>query len=277
MTEGLATGAGDEDGLPDGAVLGAPCWVSLAAHDLAASRAFYEEVLGWEFRPGSLGDRFAVALTDGRPVAGIGAVAPALGVATAWMPYFAVADPDETAGRVRERSGTVGVGPIPFALGRAALLSDPSGAAFGIWAGQLMRDWSGWRPDAPVGLRLVTRDAFEAAIFYGQVLGWTGPGGCDVAYEDDEVVLVCGGRHLARISSGAVEAAPDPDVRPHWEVRFTVDDVADSARAAVKNDGAVTGEHEDEAGLWATLRDGQGAQFTVFTPHPAGERGQVSG
>lgn len=114
MTDRLATEAGDEDGPPSGAVLGAPCWVSLAAHDLAATRAFYEAVLGWEFRPGGLGDGFAVAMSDGRPVAGIGAMAPTLGVATAWLPYFGVADPDDTASRVRERGGTVGVGPIPF-------------------------------------------------------------------------------------------------------------------------------------------------------------------
>jgi predicted enzyme related to lactoylglutathione lyase len=266
MTDRLATEAGDEDGPPSGAVPGAPCWVSLASHDLAATSAFYEAVLGWEFRPGRLGDRFAVAMADGRPVAGIGAVASTFGVATAWLPYFAVRNPDETASRVRERGGTVGVGPIPFPLGRAALVSDSSGATFGIWSGRLERDWSGWHPEAQVGLRLVTRNAFDAAIFYGEVLGWTGPGGCDVRYENEEVVLVCGGLTMARITSGAVEAAPDPDVRPHWEVQFTVHDVAECARAAVKYDGAVTGEWQDEAGRWATLRDAQGAQFTVFEP-----------
>ncbi|MFF1685280.1 MULTISPECIES: VOC family protein [unclassified Streptomyces] len=267
MTDKLATEAGDEGGPLSGAVLGAPCWVSLAAHDLAATRAFYEAVLGWEFRPGRMGDRFAVAMADGRPVAGIGAVAPSLGVATAWLPYFAVDDPDETASRVRERSGTVGVGPIPFPLGRAALVSDSSGAAFGIWSGHLVRDWSGWHPEARVGLRLVTRNAFDAAIFYGEVLGWTRPGGCDVRYENEEVVLVCGGLSMARISSGAVEAAPDPDVRPHWEVQFTVGDIAECARTAVKHDGAVTGEWDDEAGRWAGVRDAQGAPFTMFEPH----------
>jgi predicted enzyme related to lactoylglutathione lyase len=266
MTDRLATEAGDEDGPPSGAVLGAPCWVSLAAHDLAATRAFYEAVLGWEFRPGRLGDGFAVAMSQGRPVAGIGAMAPTLGVATAWLPYFGVGDPDETASRVRERGGTVGVGPIPFPLGRAALLSDSSGAAFGIWSGRLVRDWSGWHPEAHVGLRLVTRNAFDAAIFYGEVLGWTRPGGCDVRYENEEVILVCGGLAMARITSGAVEAAPDPDVRPHWEVQFTVDDVAECTRAALKHDGTVTGEWEDETGHWATVRDAQGAQFTVLEP-----------
>lgn len=112
----------------------------------------------------------------------------------------------------------------------------------------------------------MTRNAFDAAIFYGEVLGWTRPGGCDVRYENEEVVLVCGGLAMARITSGAVEAAPDPDVRPHWEVRFTVDDVAECTRAALKRDGTVTGEWADEAGHWATVRDAQGAQFTVFEP-----------
>ncbi|MEU6659065.1 VOC family protein [Streptomyces sp. NPDC046821] len=269
MTDRLAAEAGDDDGSGGGQVLGAPCWVSLATQDLEGARSFYEAVLGWEFRSGGFGDRFAVALAGGQPVAGIGSVTDTPGLATTWVPYFAVADPDETAGRVRERGGTVGVGPISVPPGRAALLSDRDGAAFGIWAGPVVLNWSGWRADAPVGLRLVTRNAFDAAIFYGEVLGWTRPDGCDVHYEDEEVVLVCAGAPMARISAGAVEAAPDPAVRPRWEVRFTVDDVAECARTAVKHDGVVSGEREDESGLWATIRDAQGARFTAFTPHTA--------
>ncbi|MFG2895206.1 hypothetical protein ACGFZW_37715, partial [Streptomyces sp. NPDC048248] len=50
---------------------GAPCWVNLLARDLRATQDFYAAVLGWSFRPGSLGEDFAVALLDGEPVAGV--------------------------------------------------------------------------------------------------------------------------------------------------------------------------------------------------------------
>ncbi|WP_039947625.1 VOC family protein, partial [Streptomyces sp. NRRL S-118] len=106
------------------AVFGAPCWVSLMTRDLRASQDFYGAVLGWRFKPARLGEEFSVALARGKPVAGIGALAKALQVAVAWTPYFAVENADETASRIRERSGTVAVGPVSFVVGRGALAAD---------------------------------------------------------------------------------------------------------------------------------------------------------
>ncbi|MFE5023826.1 VOC family protein [Streptomyces sp. NPDC056656] len=266
MNSKLISRTGPDDATSHHAILGSPCWVSLAARDLAAAQSFYGAVLGWTFRAGSLGERFVVALSRGRTVAGIGAVAPALQVPVAWTPYFAVADADETVGRVQERGGTVGVGPIGFATGRAALVSDRAGAVFGIWAGALVRNFGAWRRDAPLWLRLVTRDAFDAAIFYGEVLGWTAPGFCDVRYEDEEVVLVCGGQPVAALVGGTPGSAPDPQLRPHWQVRFTVGDVATCTQAAVEHGGTVTGCEADTTGDCVTLLDPEGAQLTLFAP-----------
>lgn len=151
MSSKLISRTGSEEATSHHAILGSPCWVSLAARDLSAAESFYGAVLGWTFRAGTLGERFVVALAQGRAVAGIGAVAPALQVPVAWTPYFAVADADETVGRVQERGGTVGVGPIGFPTGRAALVSDRAGAVFGIWAGALVRNFGAWRRDAPCG------------------------------------------------------------------------------------------------------------------------------
>ncbi|MEU6660025.1 VOC family protein [Streptomyces sp. NPDC046821] len=257
------------DGATSQHVLGSPCWVSLAARDLSASEAFYGAVLGWTFRAAALGEKFSVALAHGRAVAGIGAVAPALKVPVAWTPYFAVADADVTAGRVIERGGTVGVGPIAFPTGRAALVSDRAGAVFGIWAGRLVRDFTQWRRSAPLWLRLITVDAFDAAIFYGEVLEWTSPGCCDVRYEEGAVVLVCGGEPVASLGGGTPEPAGGNALRPHWQIRFTVDDTAECARAAVANGGTITGEAMDAEGDYVTVRDPEGAELVLFTPHRA--------
>uniref|UniRef100_A0AAU1UHJ2 VOC family protein n=1 Tax=Streptomyces sp. NBC_00119 TaxID=2975659 RepID=A0AAU1UHJ2_9ACTN len=272
MSSKLISRTGSDEATSHHAILGSPCWVSLAARDLSAAQSFYGAVLGWTFRAGTLGERFMVALAQGRAVAGIGAVAPALQVPVAWTPYFAVADADETAGRVQERGGTVGVGPIGFPTGRAALVSDRAGAVFGIWAGALLRNFGAWRREAPLWLRLVTRDAFDAAIFYGEVLGWTSPGCCDVRYEDEEIVLVCAGQPVATLGGGAPGSAPDPQVRPHWQVRFTVRDAMACARAAVEHGGAVTSRHADSTGDAVTLHDPEGARFTVFAPRMRPDR-----
>ncbi|MEU8707851.1 VOC family protein [Streptomyces sp. NPDC048565] len=260
---------GDQRTAPEPAVLSgasAPCWVHLVTRDLDDARRFYGAVLGWTFRRGPLGRDYLMARSDGVPVAGIGGVASAYQVAVAWMPYFSVLDADVVSDRIRERSGTVAVGPLTVGTGRAVLAADRDGASFGVW------EWTGRAATlAPSGnrahawLRLRTRDAFDAAIFYGEVLGWERgeAGGCEVAYVKEEVLVRCNGRPLARISSGAVEAAPDPQVRPHWQVQFPVDDVGATVLAAERNGGTLVERRDVRYGNEATLRDPDGGLFTV--------------
>ncbi|MCT9084599.1 VOC family protein [Streptomyces fulvoviolaceus] len=242
-------------------VFGAPCWVSLTSRDQDATESFYGAVLGWQWEPAKLGDHFRVALADGTPVAGIAAVASMYQMAVAWTPYFAVPSADEAAARAQERGGTTAVGPLSLPPGRAALLADRDGATFGIWEGELVANWEIWRRAQPAFIRLHTRDAFDAAIFYGEVLDWASgrPGCCEVHYEGGEVVLRSQGDVVARIESGALGSAPDPTIRPHWQVHFAVADVTACVRAAEVHGGSVLSKGGDEA----VLRDPDGAQFTV--------------
>ncbi|MGW3917688.1 VOC family protein, partial [Streptomyces sp. NPDC005070] len=155
------------------AVFGAPCWVSLTTRDLGAAQSFYSAVLGWRWAPGTLlGEQYRVASVAGVPVAGVAQVDFVANTAVAWTAFFAVASADDTVSRSQERGGTTAVGPISLPPGRAALLADRDGAVFGIWEGDLMSGWERWRNAAPSFIRLHTRDAFDAAIFYGEVLGW---------------------------------------------------------------------------------------------------------
>ncbi|MEV7325099.1 VOC family protein [Streptomyces sp. NPDC093970] len=248
------------------ALFGAPCWVSLLTRDLRAAEDFYRAVLGWEFRSTRLGEEFSAALFDGVPVAGIGALAASLSAPVAWIPYFAVDKADLAASRIRERSATIAVGPLRLGTGRAALAADRDGAVFGIWEGVEIPDWTAHRHGTPVWLELHTRNAFESVIFYAEVLLWADdrPQSVQVAYEDDRVVLRHGGRAVAQIIGGAVEAAPDPRVRPRWHVHFEVDDVRAAVRAATRLGGSVVEPvRSDGARTWAALRDPDGGMFTV--------------
>jgi predicted enzyme related to lactoylglutathione lyase len=82
-----------------------------------------------------------------------------------------------------------------------------------------------------------------------------------VRYEDNEVVLRSRGDVVARIHSGAVEAAPDPTIRPHWQIHFTVDDVEAAARAARAHGG--TAHQQGLGSTEAILTDPDGARFFV--------------
>lgn len=262
-------------------VFGAPCWMSLMARDLGAAQRFYGAVVGWRFRAARLGEAFSVAELGGVPVAGIGALAGDLAVPVAWTPYFAVDDVDVVADRIRERSGTVAVGPVSFESGgRAALVADRDGAVFGIWEGRVSAGWRVGAGDAPAWLELRTRDAFESAIFYGEVLEWaTGRSGCcEVSYEDDQVVLRQGGTPVARLDSGPVEPGSySPYTRPRWHVHFRVPVLEAAVEAAVALGGrTVSDPGEGGTERWVALRDPDGALFTL-TASRAADGGTGSG
>ncbi|MEV0371252.1 VOC family protein [Streptomyces sp. NPDC050636] len=242
-------------------------------HDLPTAQDFYTEVLGWRFRPGSLGVEFSIALADRQPVAGIGALSPSWQVAVAWMPYFSVDSADETASRILERGATVAVGPLEVGDGRAAIAADRDGAVFGLWQGQTL-SWAIGNGGAPSCLELRTRDAFDAAIFYAEVLGWASgqPGSCTVTYEHDEVIVRDGKQTVAALRGGGVEAAPDPHIRPRWHVHFPVQDIEKVTAAAVTAGGMVTPVTPavDSTGCQAVIRDPDGGLFTVSTPQEYG-------
>lgn len=250
-------------------LVGAPCWLSLTARDLKASERFYSAVLGWTFRRGSLGRAFSVGEADGVPVAGIAAVAGQFAVPVAWTAYFAVDSADDTVARIRERGGTVAVGPVPYPpRGRAALAADREGATFGIWEGGVLTNWRIGGGAAPAWLELHTSNAFDAAVFYGETLEWAADGGhgcCEVSYEHDQVVLRHDGEAVARLNSGPVEeAASKPQLRPRWLVHFKVRDVKAATEAAVEHGGTIVPD-----GPWpsderqVTVCDPDGALFTL--------------
>lgn len=259
-------------------VFGAPCWVSLMARDLDAAQRFYGAVAGWRFRPAHLGDAFSVAELDGVPVAGIGALAADLGVAVAWTPYFAVEDAEVAVDRVRERSGTIAVGPVSLESGgRAALVSDRDGAVFGIWEGRVQANWRVGSGHAPAWLELRTRDAFESAIFYGEVLEWATDraGCCEVSYEEEQVVLRQGGEPVARLNSGPVEPGSySPYTRPRWHVHFRVPQLEPAVEAALALGGRTVSEVDSSGSeRWVALRDPDGALFTLTTAPGTGGSG----
>ncbi len=252
---------------------GAPCWFSLTTRDLPAAEAFYGGVLGWTFREAGPGRDVSVAESDGVPVAALCAVSDGFAVSVAWRAYFAVDDADAAVTRIRSRGGTVGVGPVAGSpYGRAALATDADGASFGIAEGDAL---SGWRSGgkATAWLELHTRDAFDAALFYGGVLGWAGEADtcCEVSYEREQVVLRHDGQAVARLDSGPVDgASPRPQLRPRWEVHFRVPDL-DAAEALVLEHGGtvLSDAFRPGHGRRITVRDPEGGLFTLDEAQPA--------
>ncbi len=113
-------------------------WVELHVPDPVAAIDFYRGLFGWrsaEMQAPGMTYR-VLSLRDGdQQATSFGGVAPLQegGLGASWVPYFAVADADDTVRKTEENGGSV---LMPAAnvpdVGRIAWLADTSGAIFAV-------------------------------------------------------------------------------------------------------------------------------------------------
>jgi uncharacterized protein len=253
---------------------GVPCWVDVESADVAASRAFYGELLGWTFT--AVAPDYAIARLAGADVAAVGA-----GDA-GWSTYVAVDDADAAAAAVEAAGGRITDPPADAGPGgRAASCLDPVGTPFRLWQARA-------RPGAqavnvPGAWNFSDLHVDAAPLdFYAGVFGWRAlplPGG-------GTMLQVPGyGEHLrATVDPGILErqantpegfedvvggvTGADPDGRPRFAVTFTVADRDAAAATAERLGATVAASAETAWARTATVVDPQGAQLTLsqFTP-----------
>ena len=172
--------------------------------------------------------------------------------------------------------------------GRMTLLGDPSGAAFCVWQA---KEHKGARIVNEAGSLnfngLHTRDLEGAKSFYGSVFGWrtlTLEGGIEMwtlpGY-GDELERANSDLRKQMAEGGApagfedvvatIVPIPDdqPDVPPHWDVTFAVDDADATAAKATELGGKVIVAPVDAPWVRMTvLADPAGATFVAskFVP-----------
>ncbi|RAG82709.1 VOC family protein [Streptacidiphilus pinicola] len=252
-------------------VLGAPSWVSLIVRDLGAAERFYQGLLGWEFEQGPerLG-AFVYVVVDGHRVAGISEVGD-LGFGTGWTTFFGVRDAHESARRIADRGGTIGVGPVAIDAGRIVLARDPDGASFGLWQGpeELPEASTSLVAGVPAWIELRTGDPFKSALFYGEVLDWDPEIShrTEVVWEHERVVLRSDGRNIAAIGGPEPSPVPGAVTHPAWRVFFPTPDLADALVRAVELGGTVlVPSTPTPYGPVAQLQDPSGSRLCLIQP-----------
>jgi predicted enzyme related to lactoylglutathione lyase len=258
---------------------GVPSWIETEQPDPGAARAFYGELFGWAFedRPGG----YTIARLGGREVAG---VLPSGGTA-GWSTYVAVDDADAAAERVVAEGGRVLRAPEDAGpAGRSALVTDPQGAAFGLWqAGRRLGAQATNEPGAWNFSNLHTPEPAAATAFYTSVFGWSFD---DIGF--GTMIRVPGyGDHLAATVDPTIHdrqagmSAPPgfadavawlvpegPGQEPRWHVVFTVADRDASVAVVERLGGKVEAREDTDWTRLAVIRDPWGATFTAsqFTP-----------
>ena len=184
------------------------------------------------------------------------------GIPSTWNHYVAVTDADECAAQVEELGGRMVV-PVMRAMefGRFGFLSDPTGAALGIWE---PGDHTGFEivteTNSVCWHELATRDMDGAAEFFEELFGWTT--GENPLSPAGYLML----RHGEDDIGGILQMTDEwGDMPPHWTVYFNVEDADESAQQIVDAGGKIHhGPFDTPIGRLAVCADDQGAHFHVI-------------
>jgi predicted enzyme related to lactoylglutathione lyase len=247
-------------------------WADLVTPDIAAAERFYAGLLGWSFKDLSAqGQRYAVALLDGQPVAGLlqRPISPRAHKRPAWLTFIAVRDVDTAIRNARSKGAQLVAAASSYPdRGRQAILSDPQGAVFAVLASS-----SGDPPDLLPAVgdwiwsSLLTRDPGRDAAFYQDLFTY------EVFDQDDGPAagqLVLSTDDYARVGVSALPAAASHG-HPHWLNFVRVDDATAAADKAVALGGKVlVAPYAEEEGVrLAVIADPQGAPLGLMEWAPS--------
>lgn len=116
---------------------GALVWNELQSPDPDASAAFYRDLLGWQTADfEGMPQRYIGIKVGDRSNGGITVQNPP-GTPPFWLVYFGVESIDAGIAKVGELGGTVLAGPIDIQIAKLAVVQDPQGAVFALYAGEL--------------------------------------------------------------------------------------------------------------------------------------------
>jgi uncharacterized protein len=249
------------------AALGAPIWIDLATSDLERAQQFYGTVFGWTFESaGPEYGGYVNAFKDGRPVAGLMQNDPQWNAPDGWTTYFHTADIKATIAKATAAGAIACVEPVePMEIkdkGWMGLLSDPTGAFFGLWqpAGH-----NGFEvvneAGAPMYHQLMTRDYGKALDFYREVFGWQ----TETVSDTDEFrysTASFDGDALLGVMDGARDLPEG--VPSNWFFFLGSDDVDKTVQLIADNGGSVIRGAEDTPyGRLAAIADPTGAGFNL--------------
>jgi hypothetical protein len=210
---------------------GMPIWVDINVetpeqhHDL---RAFLSALYGWTWDVGGPEMGFyAIGSHDGAPVLGIGQGEGGDGTATT---YFKTSAINDTFDEAIELGSSINF-PVTqvMDLGTMAILTDPTGARFGLWQPGTFGGFGvAYEANAPGWFDHASSDPAQAGKFYASLTGHqvSSP-------ETDMRILQNGEQWFASLSESQT------DLEPQWNPIFVVDSLKRVHELVPRHGGAI--------------------------------------
>jgi hypothetical protein len=116
---------------------GAFSWNELGSPDLDASQQFYSALFDWTVEPLEGSPQPYLTIKNGDANNGGMRALDSPGPPPHWLVYFAIEDIDDGLAKVEQLGGTKHMGPLDIGVAKIAVVADPQGAVFALYAGQL--------------------------------------------------------------------------------------------------------------------------------------------
>jgi predicted enzyme related to lactoylglutathione lyase len=242
-------------------------WYELITTDVAAAKAFYAKVMGWEAQDASTPDiAYTLFSASGTAVSGLMELpqdAQKMGATPRWMVYVGVADADAAAQRIKGLGGAVYVPPTNSNIGRVSVVADPQKASFGLVEGlKFERSQPAGTQLGHVGWSELRAENWQQVFaFYGELFGWQ-KAGADAGRAESHQLFGAGGQTIGGMFNKHAIAI---ERIPFWLNYVNIENL-DAAVDQVKSAGGEISEGPLELpdGGWIVrCRDPQGAAFAM--------------
>jgi predicted enzyme related to lactoylglutathione lyase len=254
--------------------LGRFVWYDLMTTDPDKAMAFYTQLVGWGTKPWEGGDTpYTLWTANGVTIGGVMHLpedAVKGGAPPHWLGYVAVPDPAAAAAKVREMGGGIlhPATEIPSA-GSFAVLCDPQGAAFAVYAPTEGNDYP---PEATARVgevswrELATTDHAAAFRFYNTMFKWDKTESMDLGEMGIYQMFGRAGMTLGAMFNKPAEM-PGP---PFWLYYIRVENADHTAERVKQLGGQVLNGPMDVPGgdRVAQCMDPQGAAFAIHSSAP---------
>lgn len=250
---------------------GTPIWYELLSPDPDASKAFYDDVIGWTVGPKPEGDidYRMIEASPGEAVGGLMRLSPEMvqgGAKPTWLFYIGVDDVDEAVAKITAAGGSIHLPAFDMpGVGRMAMVADPQGNPFYVMRGESdepSRSWDRTGMGKCNWHELSTSDHAAGNAFYAEIFGWTYPDKMTMPQDmGDYVFAAVDGETFG----ATMKASLQP---PGWLFYFRAPDI-EAAAAKVKAHGCPihAGPMEVPGGdMIIVATDPHGAMFGVAAP-----------
>jgi predicted enzyme related to lactoylglutathione lyase len=246
-------------------------WHELMTTDAQAAVGFYSKVARLKTQPAPFEKTYTMFIAGGRPMGGLMVVAG--DASPNWLSYIGTADVDETTRKAESLGAKVVKAPAPVPDGgRFAILQDPQGAVFAIYAYAQTQSGNAPSTDIPLGHtswhELATTDHAAAFPFYQQLFGWHTTSSMDMGPQG--VYRMFGPAGAKEPFGGMYTKAAGSPGGPNWLPYIKVADARPATATAKKNGAQIlNGPMQVPGGGWISMGiDPQGAMFAVHSVAP---------